>query len=415
MTNPQNLVPADIETVKKEILPTSNVPATGVPATTSLNEEQAATAFVDAACNMNPEDFAQKQAGRKSAEEFGEEAVTAAKKASNMLQQPIRKLFAGTAEGGPVAKSLIDLKMSVEELDPGKFDFEAGWFSRTMGKIPGIGTPLKRYFSKFESAQTTIEAIIRSLQQGKEQLKRDNITLREDQKRWLETAAMLQQQINLGQAVDSKLQYRLERDLASDEKKQQFIKEEILFPLRQRLIDLQQHLAVTQQGAIAGELLARNNNELIRGVDRALNVTVTALKVAATVALALANQKLVLDKVQEINKTTSDLIAGTAARLKTQGTAIHQQAASAQLDMNSLKTAFQDLRTALDDVSKFRQQALPQMAASIQELDRLNADTKATIDKMQHGNQASAMTAKQMQETTVDGEIVTQALKGQPS
>ena len=44
----------------------------------------------------------------------------------------------------------------------------------------------------------------------------------------------------------------------------------------------------------------------MRGVDRSLDVTVNALQVAVTVALALANQKIVLDKVEAINKTTSD-------------------------------------------------------------------------------------------------------------
>ena len=59
-------------------------------------------------------------------------------------------------------------------------DFDQGWFMRLLGKIPGVGTPLKRYI-KYE-VEPVIDAIIRSLNQGKEQLKRDNLTLTEDQK-----------------------------------------------------------------------------------------------------------------------------------------------------------------------------------------------------------------------------------------
>ena len=59
---------------------------------------------------------------------------------------------------------------------------------------------------------------------------------------------------------------------------------------------------------MAIDLIIRNNVELMRGVDRAINVTVSALQVAVTLALALANQRIVLEKVQAVNETTDKLI-----------------------------------------------------------------------------------------------------------
>ena len=150
-------------------------------------------------------------------------------------------------------------------------------------------------------------------------------------------------------------------------------------------MDLQQQLAVNQQGVLATEIIVRNNRELIRGVNRAVDVTVSALQVAVTVALALAHQKVVLTKVEAVNRTTSDLIAGTAERLKTQGTAIHEQAAGAMLDMDSLRSAFEDINIALDEISRYRREALPQMANSILELDRLTEEGEASIERMEHG------------------------------
>ena len=78
-------------------------------------------------------------------------------------------------------------------------------------------------------------------------------------------------------------------------------------------MDLQQQLAVNQQGVLATALIIRNNRELVRGVDRAIDVTISALQVAVAVAMAVAHQKVVLDKVEALNRTTSDMIAGTAA------------------------------------------------------------------------------------------------------
>jgi len=162
-----------------------------------------------------------------------------------------------------------------------------------------------------------------------------------------------------------------------------------MFPLRQRIQDLQQQLAVNQQGVLAIELVIRNNKELIKGVDRGINVTINALNVAVTVALALANQKIVLDKIEAVNRVTNQLIGATAAKLRTQGVAVHKQASSSQLDMQTLKQAFADINGALDEISVFRQQALPQMIDNILEMDMLTKSTEEAIQRMEKGNQAA--------------------------
>lgn len=324
--------------------------------------------------------------GKATAETFGLELQKEAARQSRMLQQPVKQMSERGAEGGEVANALINLKMEVEELDPAKFNFEAGWISRTLGFLPGIGNPLKKYFSKFESAQTVISSIISSLEKGRDQLARDNVMLAEDQTRMRELTVKLEKAIEIARRIDEKLSYRLEREIEAGSEQHRFLSEEVLFPLRQRILDLQQQMVVNQQGVIALELIQRNNLELMRGVNRALNVTVSALHVGATVALALANQKIVLDKLQAVNKTTNELIAGTAARLKTQGAEIQKQATSTQLDMNVLKAAFSDLNAAMEDLSKFRQNALPQMAQSVLELDKISKDANQTIARMDEGN-----------------------------
>jgi uncharacterized protein YaaN involved in tellurite resistance len=131
------------------------------------------------------------------------------------------------------------------------------------------------------------------------------------------------------------------------------------------------------------EMIIRNNKELMRGVNRALTTTVSALQVGVTLALALANQKIVLEKVQAINATTESLIAGTAERLKTQGAEIQKQASSTQINMDVLKQAFADVSTALEDIDSYRQKALPEMAKSILEMDQMSAKAESEIKKVE--------------------------------
>ena len=348
-----------------------------------------ADAQVEQLLSIDPTDEDARKAAREAVDSMGRDLQTRSAGRSRMLQAPLKEISHNSEDGGEVAKSLSDLRIEVEKLDPSGLDTEAGWFTRAIGKIPGVGTPLKRYFMRYESSQTQIDAIVVSLEKGRDQLKRDNVTLGDDQKAMRELTHLLTDQIALAQALDASVVDKLATEITADDPRRQFVEEDILFALRQRTLDLQQQLAVNQQGVLAIEIIIRNNRELIRGVDRAIDVTISALQVAVTVALALAHQKIVLDKIQAINTTTSTMIAGTAERLKTQGTEIHQQASSTMLDMEALRSAFADIDTALDEISRFRREALPTMAGTILELDTLTAESEQAIENMERGRTAA--------------------------
>jgi uncharacterized protein YaaN involved in tellurite resistance len=356
-----------------------------------------AEAQVEQLLAIDPTDQDARSAARDAVDSMGRDLQQRSATRSRMLQAPLKEISHGTEDGGEVAKSLSDLRIEVEKLDPSGLDTDAGWLTRAIGRIPGVGTPLKRYFMRYESSQTQIDAIVNSLEKGRDQLKRDNVTLGEDQKQMRELTHALTDQIALAQELDAVVVDKLATEITSDDPRRQFVEEDILFALRQRTLDLQQQLAVNQQGVLAVEIIIRNNRELIRGVDRAIDVTISALQVAVTVALALAHQKIVLDKIEAINTTTSAMIAGTAERLKTQGAQIHQQASSTMLDMESLRTAFADIDAALDEISTYRREALPTMASTILELDALTAESEAAIERMEQGRTAS---------TKVDGSEV---------
>lgn len=345
--------------------------------------EKKAGDYAEALLSFDSKDFKNQEAHKSAVENMGLALQRTAARRSQMLQEPIRKLSQRGADGGEVANALIELKMKVEELDPAQLDLKPGWFSRMAGKLPVVGTRLKRYFSRYESSETIMDAIIRSLQRGQDQLKRDNGILVDDQIEMRELTLKLEKAIKLGRHLDRKLEEKMTSRFASDEQKYRFIQEELIFPLRQRIIDLQQQLAVSQQGVLAMEIIIRNNKELIRGVNRALDVTVNALQVGVVVALALVNQKIVLDKIEALNTTTSNLLRDTAARLKTQGVAIQKQASSAMLQMEALKSAFADVRTALEDISNYRLRAVEQMSATIQELAQMTKEGEEVIKRME--------------------------------
>jgi uncharacterized protein YaaN involved in tellurite resistance len=376
----------NLQVLTKEMI----APEIAVPTATTTNEmDSAANKVVEHLFAVDLQNEATKATAVQSVETMGLRVQQEASRRSQMLKQPIAVLARNAEDGGPVAKSLLDLRDQVEDLDPNKYDFSVTSLRRLLGSIPGIGTPIRRYFSKFQSSEGVIDNIVDALEKGGEQLKRDNITLGDDQKHFRELAVKLAEAVTFGQLVDAKLTEKL-AEILRDDPRYSFIEQELLFPLRQRIMDLQQQQAVAQQSVLTVEVIIRNNKELMRGVQRALNVTVNALSTAVTLALALENQRITLDKVQKVNQVTNDLIAGTAAKLRTQGVAIHKQAASTMLDMEVLKKAFQDITAALDDIEKFRSDALPAMKESIVEMDTTNKENAERIEQLVRGRESQA-------------------------
>lgn len=228
----------------------------------------------------------------QSIDSFGLNTMRSSSEKNSLLQVSVGNLSKTGDEGGAVAKGLTELNLQLKDLDPSVIDFAKTGF---LGKF---FNPLRNYFAKYQRADSVISDIIVSLDKGKTVLRNDNTTLEFEQQALRELTKKLEKEIQLGTLMDTEIESQIEaarlRNETSD--KIQFITEEVLFPLRQRVMDMQQMMVVNQQGIMALEVVMRNNKELIRGVDRARNVTVSALRIAVTVASALYNQQIVLKK-----------------------------------------------------------------------------------------------------------------------
>lgn len=309
-------------------------------------------------------------AQRSHIDSLGLEKQKESAKLTQLLNTPLHEMSGQASSAQQVSQSLETLRKLLDGLKPNAGQLESNSLSSRLRSLVGQ-SPVQRYFQRFETTQDTLNQLISGLESGRDRLKRDNTTLSHDQEDIRETLSGLSESVELGQSIDQQIVSRLETNQLMGHDAI-FVEEELLFPLRQRILDLQQQQAVCQQGILAIELIIRNNRELVRGVDRALNVTLSALRVAVNVALALTNQKLVLDHIDALNDTTNQMIAATASVLRRQGTDIQQRAVSAQLNLETLEEAFAEMQSALDDVSTYRRNALPALQAQIDRMQTLN-------------------------------------------
>lgn len=291
---------------------------------------------------------------------------------NRMLDRPLRAMRKNEAgDGDNIATALKSLRNKVTELDPSRRD---KLFTREkfLGfKLPfGLGKRVDSYMQEFRSSQDQLNDIIKSLYRGKDELIEDNAHIDVERENMHNLMQRLEQYAYIMKKLDQRIEDKLPEIEAQDKLKASDIKQEILFPIRQKSMDIYQHLAVCMQGYMSLQVIKQNNKELIRGVDRATKTTMTALRTAVIVSEALGTQRLVLDQVNAVNETTNNLIASNAEMLQQQGVEIQKQATSAGIDVQNLEKAFQQIFKAMDAIDSYREQALPNMKKTVESLEK---------------------------------------------
>jgi len=318
----------------------------------------------------------------KSIDSFGMNTLQDSGKRSSALKVTVGNFSKMGDEGGTVTKGLLDLQREIKDLDPSMIDFaKTGFLGRFFN-------PIRSYFARYQKADSIINDIIESLEKGKTTLKNDNTTLEIERQTLRDLTKKLTKEVEMGAAMDEAIAKDIEDANARNEdpEKIKFITEEVQFPLRQRVMDMQQMIVVNQQGIMAIEVVRRNNLELIRGIDRAKNVTISAMRIAVIVASALYNQKIVLEKIEKLNATTNELISGTSRMLKEQGAEIHKQSMETNISVETLKTAFADVINAMDAISTYKQEALPKMKETINQFKELAEEGEKQIQRLEKGS-----------------------------
>jgi uncharacterized protein YaaN involved in tellurite resistance len=307
----------------------------------------------------------------------------AAGMSNRMLDRPTKVLNDGViGEGTTVGNALVDLRHTIDDLDPSK---QGNLFTpkKLFGFIP-YGNRLRGYFSKYQSSQTHINRIIEALYRSQDELKRDNAAIEQEKVRLWETMQHLKKYAYVGKEIDRVLSAKIAQIEVTDAEKARVVKEELLFYTRQKITDLLTQEAVSIQGYLALDMIRKNNLELIKGVDRATTTTVLALRTAVMVASALGTQKLVLDQITALNKTTSDLILGTSSMLKQQSTKIQEGAASSTVEMGKLKAAFRNIYDTMDMMSDFKVKALDSMQQTINTLTTEIDNAQGYVDRVRN-------------------------------
>jgi uncharacterized protein YaaN involved in tellurite resistance len=319
----------------------------------------------------------------------------AAETSNRLLQTPVKALQeGGLSQGSKVGRTLLELRRTVEELDPS----QATGPRKFLGMIP-FGDKVADYFRKYQGAQSHLDAILHSLRNGQDELTRDNVALNLEKQNLWTVMGRLNAYIYVAEQLDGRLEEKIVELELIDPERAKALSQDVLFYVRQKHQDLLTQLAVSIQNYLAIDVIIKNNIELIKGVDRASTTTVSALRTAVIVAQALNNQKLVLDQITALNETTSDLIQRTSELLRDNSASIQKQAASATVGLPQLQAAFANIYQTMDSIDAFKAEALTSMGATIGALESEVAKSRSYLDRVSRSDSNLASGALELGDT----------------
>lgn len=306
-----------------------------------------------------------------------------AKSQSNILNRKSTSYASAKKSGDEsrvkVTESLMDLSNSVEALMPDGRVFKGR--NKFLKAIPFIGDPLKNHLEKFDSSADHLKKIVIGLEEGKKELIRDNEEITKSQQMMWNNMRELapaiyevQEKKRLfneeilsleAQAEDAERSGESNNALILSSKANAF-KSEVIHALNQREIDLHTQLTVGAHAYLSYDLAIKNNEELIKGIERAQNTTILSLETAVTLAEVLNTQSSVVGAINSINETTNALIKHTGEQVRGNALAIREQASSSGVDPEILRESLMNIKETIDEISSWKIEANEAMEKTIE-------------------------------------------------
>ncbi|MCC8246394.1 toxic anion resistance protein [Saccharothrix luteola] len=283
-----------------------------------------------------------------------------------------------------VTTSLSGLRRTVAELDPAKLPITG----RKLLKVFPAANAAKKALDRYRAAGEPVNALVVDLRNRQDVLRRDNAVIKGERERLWRAMGKLAEAAAFAEAVDAAIDRQAGIFDLTDPARARALRADVLHPIRQRHQDLLTQLAVSAQGYLALDLVRRNNDELIRGVERAVTTTVAALRIALLVSGALASQRDVLDEVAALQATTDGLIRANTELLDLQGAEIRRASSDPAVAVETIRASFDRIYAAIDAVDGYRADAVRTMAVTV---ESLSGELRRAEEHLRRSHDAAAV------------------------
>lgn len=315
-------------------------------------------------------------------ENLGNDTVRANSRATNrLLEMPLREAKNnGSGATNDILGKLSELRNLAIKLDPKSQNTYKN--NTILGfKIPfGAGKKVDDVLQNFRNSKDQLDDIRKSLLNGRDGLQEDIATLDTERAQHYARMSELEQWSYLAAELYRRLTEKVVEIEGTDPLRAKAIKDEILFPLNQKRMDFVQDTVVAMNTYMGYQTIITNNKQLIRGVNRAINTTMGALTSSIIISQALDNQQEILNGIQALSATTSQIMEAGAVRMEIQAQEIAKSASNSTLEIEALQRTTEALVRTVEGVQNFRADSLKSMDSSIEVLRGLVAKGKEGLD-----------------------------------
>ena len=315
-------------------------------------------------------------------ENLGNDTVRANSRATNrLLEIPLHQAKADASDPtNSVLSKLSELRTLAIKLDPkSKNTFKN---NKLWGfKLPfKVGNKVDDVVQNFRNSKDQLDDIRKGLLNGRDGLQEDNATLDTERSQHYARMNELEQFTYLTAELYRRLTIKVAEIETVDELRAKAIKQEVLFVLSQKQLDFVQDTIVAMNTYMGYQTLVTNNKQLIRAVNRAIHTTMNALTSSIVMSQALDRQTQILEAVQNLSSTTSQIMEDGAQRMEIQAQEIAKSASSSTLEIESLQRTTEALVRTVEGVQNFKSEALASMDENLAVLRGLVAKGKQGMD-----------------------------------
>lgn len=294
--------------------------------------------------------------GTKEQEKAGESLEALKRPVSDMMNNPNHSL----------PDQLSKLKEVVGELEPNYL--QQGKFKQFLSKV-ARRSPIEKYARRYQTVESEVDTIIEALLHGKDKLQEDTVMLHQLKGIAKERITGLSEQIELGKQLNSMLEEELKKpEWQEDPSPVQKGQQKVL----SRVKNMQQAVLVLQQSLASVDIIVENNDKLEEAIFNSITMTKNIITVTASIQLSLSNQRQVIDAVQNVNKTTEQMLLNNAEMLKSNTEETLKTLEEPAVAIETFRKAYEDVYSAIEMTEQSNERIINSSKKFISEMDELN-------------------------------------------
>ena len=264
-------------------------------------------------------------------------------------------------------------------------DLEApGPVKRFLRKIPGLKhlvTSVAQIKAKYDTIEKNIDGIVKKLEAGRQIAIRDNNLLQKQFENNCDYVDQLEDLIIAGKIKSDELGNLIDEMKGNTEEFEDYQisdVEEYKNSLDKRLTDLTMLRYAFKQSLTQIRIIQRTNIMSANNTESQIAMTIPLWKNQLSLAVALYDQKNVLEISSKVADTTNEIFKKNSEMMKTQAIEVAKQNQRTVIDIETLRKTTSDLLTTVEGVQKAQKEGAEKRANAEAELRKLEAQMTQT-------------------------------------